>query len=378
MKLKHIIQFAVALFLVSNAQSTEINSLSMNDAIEEIREKYSLPSISMAVFTADSVLWDIQTGTISSESDRIITPDMTYQIGSMTKAMTGYVAARLVEDEKISWETKLFDIHPELKEDALELYSDISLANLLSHRSGIAAYEKSEELDDLLSQPYGDDRKEFTEHLLSLESEAVGYFNYSNAGYAVATLMLETVSGKTWKELLDIYIHEPYGIDFHHGLPTDKDSTFPLGHIEEDGAIVPGRGCAIPVASQPAGDITMSLPNVIKWGRVMQNVLNRSDTTLSLENRNVFFYGTEALIESWYPFEYDYMQFLGYGMGWYKMQIADTQYLVHTGVMDSFYSTFGIDIQSNRISVILINAYGDTVEAAAQEIHQLVQERTAL
>jgi CubicO group peptidase (beta-lactamase class C family) len=50
------------------------------------------------------------------------------------------MAAKLVKEGSISWDTKFLDIYPELKAGALEVYSEITLEDLLACRAGILPY----------------------------------------------------------------------------------------------------------------------------------------------------------------------------------------------------------------------------------------------
>lgn len=82
---------------------------------DSIRRSYKMPELAYAVVSADSVyecnvlgVRKINTKLAASKTDR-------FRLGSNTKAITGFIAALLVKEKKISWNTKFFDLFPELK-----------------------------------------------------------------------------------------------------------------------------------------------------------------------------------------------------------------------------------------------------------------------
>ena len=60
-----------------------------------------------------------------------------FHIGSETKPMTATLCAKLVRAGKLNWNTTLAQVFPELSERMLPPYREITLAQLLTHRSGI-------------------------------------------------------------------------------------------------------------------------------------------------------------------------------------------------------------------------------------------------
>jgi len=82
---------------------------------DSIRIKYQIPELAYAVVSADGIfefqisgVQRIHTNLQAKQSDR-------FHLGSNTKAITCFIAALLVQQEKIKWDTKIFDLFPELK-----------------------------------------------------------------------------------------------------------------------------------------------------------------------------------------------------------------------------------------------------------------------
>ncbi|CZR43675.1 uncharacterized protein FPRO_07408 [Fusarium proliferatum ET1] len=64
--------------------------------------------------------------------------DTTYFIGSVTKGMVAALVGMLVEEGKLGWSTRVASLLPELQDTFEGRGSQITIADLLSHRTGVA------------------------------------------------------------------------------------------------------------------------------------------------------------------------------------------------------------------------------------------------
>ena len=91
-----------------------------------------------------------------------------WHLGSNTKAITSFVAARLVERGKLRWDSRLLDVVPELRGHVRPEYEGITLAALLAHRAGIRPYNTGLEIKALppFSGPITQQRLQFAQFVL--------------------------------------------------------------------------------------------------------------------------------------------------------------------------------------------------------------------
>lgn len=92
-------------------------------------------------------------------------------------------------------------------------------------------------------------------------------YNYSNAGYSIAALMLEKVSRKTWEQLTNQIMAKAMNVDVQYGWPNRRSLNQPYGHWIENDTLKP-----LPptvdydlALGEPAGDISMTLPDYAKF-----------------------------------------------------------------------------------------------------------------
>lgn len=121
-----------------------------------------------------------------------------YRIGSISKTFTATMIMQLIEEEKLSLDTKLSDFFPAI------LNSDkISVENLLTHQSGIANITETPEFLSYMYEPKT--RDELLEIIGNLKSN----FNpgekseYSNTNFILLTFIAEEIEKKSFEDIFD-------------------------------------------------------------------------------------------------------------------------------------------------------------------------------
>ena len=117
-------------------------------------------------------------------------------IGSCTKSITAAVIGSAVEREEISWGSTIGEM---LDHDGP--YAAVDMTDLLAHRGGLQPFEEDHEfsaLGELPSEPVAH-RRACAGQVLEMEPSTTPQteFRYSNAGYGVATAMLEKTATVT-------------------------------------------------------------------------------------------------------------------------------------------------------------------------------------
>jgi D-alanyl-D-alanine carboxypeptidase len=155
-----------------------------------------------------------------------------WHLGSNTKGITSFVAARLVERGKLRWDTKLIDVVPELRGHVLPAYETATLAMLLAHRTGVRPYDTGPEISTLpaFTGDISQQRLQFAQFVLqqSPMPPSAKPYAYSNAGYALAALMLERAAHRSWEQLVARTCRR-LGLHERLGFPNRQDAAQPWG-----------------------------------------------------------------------------------------------------------------------------------------------------
>lgn len=318
---------------------------------DSLRLAGEIPELSYTILTKDSVLVKNTLGfhrsTLKNDETKAQPTDYMH-LGSNTKAITGMIAAYLVEQRKISWTAKLFALFPEWKAVSNPAYYEVTLADLLSHRARLKPYTSGAEFQALpkFAGTKSVQRKLFSYYILThdpiVENKEV--YNYSNAGYSVAALMLEQASGKTWEDLVEEVLGKKLQLKYKFGWPNRTDSKQPSGHWLEDNVLTPLDSNTSYNLNliEPAGDISMPL---VDYGKFIQMNL------AGLEGKPGFLKPQTV--------EYLHYGHPGYSIGWLNTNREDKHSSEHAGSAGTFYCYTLINRDKNLAYVIMANSATD-------------------
>lgn len=262
----------IALLLACFVRAEEPAPLPLKDLLEPIREKHQLPAMAACVVTADGVQAIGATGTRRAGKDEPATVDDLWHLGSCTKAMTATLVARLAEQGKLKWTTTLGESFPKMKDGMDAGWAPVTLEQLLANRGGAPAGLERDGLWVKCWAHQGTAREARRLLLEGVVKRAPEYepgtkYLYSNANFALAGHVAETVADLGWEELIQREVFKPLGIaNAGFGAPGRKGDKAdqPRGHGPAGNPIEPGRGADNPVAIGPAGIVHMSLRD---WSR---------------------------------------------------------------------------------------------------------------
>jgi CubicO group peptidase (beta-lactamase class C family) len=241
--------------------------------ITKAREEFKVPAIAVVVCNSkDTITSEIQGVRVYNRSQRATLKDF-FHIGSCSKSVLAVIAGKLVEEGKIKWNTPFFELFPEIAETSVKEYWNITLEDLLMCKAGIKAYTSGAEIFPEIDSSVPNRRYEFAKYLLQLPP-AAKYINgqfeflYSNAGYNIATLMLEKVSQLSYEQLIELYMNKELNIETYIGFPNTYNADQPWGHMIIEGKMdtfPPDHFYKLSYLIQPAGDLSMSPLNYARF-----------------------------------------------------------------------------------------------------------------
>ncbi len=238
---------------------------SLDTMLETIRAKRKLPGLVGAIVEGDEVVAIGAAGVRNLDARQPITIDDKLHIGSCTKAMTATVLARLVERKKLAWDSTVAQIFPDLAPKLDAGYQGATLEQLLQHRAGTPANGPWTALG---SGSTTEQRVKLIKLILGKPPESLPgtKYSYSNVGYAVAAAMGETVTGKSWEQLIQAELFDPLGMSsagFGSPGPRGKVEQ-PWGHLSAGATTQPVQGDnAAPLG--PAGRVHVSIRDWAKF-----------------------------------------------------------------------------------------------------------------
>jgi CubicO group peptidase (beta-lactamase class C family) len=291
-----------------------------------------------------------------------VTIEDKWHIGSCTKSMTATLAAMLVEEKKLRWDSTVAEELPELRELMDPGWQSVTLEQLLTHRGGAPAAPPANlwknawaEMGTVVEQ-----RMEFVRGLVLRPPEAAPgtKFIYSNQGYAVAGAMLERVAKMPWEKLVRERLFEPLLMSSAGlGAPASNGRVDqPWGHIREDDQlkpIPPGKGADNPPAISPAGRVHASIADLARYAG--WHARGEAGTSTLLSRQSLIKLHTPPAGQN-------------YALGWARQEQPGLgKVLIHAGSNTMFYTIIVLAPEKRAAFVVTTNCGGAAGEAACGE-----------
>lgn len=330
---------------------------------DSIRKSYNIPEISYAVVDSRSTLEIAALGKHSVNLPDAATLNDRFHIGSNTKAMTAFIIAKYVENGKLKWTTQFFDLFPEWKQKSKPEYANITLQDLLSHKAGIQPFQGED--DPVIPGFKGtnpEKRKQFGQFVLTLEPvkpDEQNPFIYSNAGYTLATLMLEKVTGKSWEQLVEKVFNKDLKLNVKLSWPENQKQKDTWGHRTEDGKLepVPSNFDYHLDYTEPAGDLNIKLKDYIKFIQINLKGLEKQDNYLKAE--------TYTFIHKGIP---------NYSLGWFNIYENGKELSTHSGTAGTYYTLVHIDRLKNKAYIIFTNSFNPDTQQGVRLLMRKLKE----
>jgi CubicO group peptidase (beta-lactamase class C family) len=345
----------------------------VSQMLEAIREKHDFPALAAAVIVDGKTVVTSAVGFRRDGGAEKVTVDDKFHLGSVTKSMTATVAAMLVEQRKISWTTTIGEAFPELKSQIHPDYLGVTLEQLLSHRGGAPG----EAPGDLWRKAWeangtpAEQRLAFIKGLLARQPAAKPgtKFIYSNQGYAIAGVMLEKATGKTWEDLLHSMLFAPLGMTTAgFGAPASVGKVDqPWGHVKKlfSGVdpIPPGPDADNPLAISPANAAHCSVGDLAKYAAFhMTGERGQSDLLKAESFKKLH----TALADN-----------DDYALGWKVLQRpwANGRALMHNGSNTMFYVVVWMAPEKNSAVIVASNMGGkEAFEGCDEAVGKLINQ----
>lgn len=341
--------------------SMEMAVVDCTDQLEPVRVRFELPALAAAVVRDDRLVALGACGVRRWATDARVTPSDKFHIGSLTKSMTATLAARLVEQGKIRWDSTLGEVFPERAARFDPAYRQVTLEQLLAHQGGVPASLQADGLWASLwerREPPREQRLYLLDRLTSRPPEVPPGTKhlYSNGGYALAGAMLERVTDQAWEELIRRELFDPLEMSSAgFGAPaTPGQMDQPWGHLFRKRGyqpIPPGPRADNPPAIAPAGAVHCSLPDLARYARFhLRGARGRESwlTPRSFEKLHTPVGASD------------------YAMGWIvvRREWAADRALTHAGSNTMFFAVVWLAPARDFAVVVATNAGGSAAEQA--------------
>ncbi|MCF7972774.1 MAG: beta-lactamase family protein [Phycisphaerae bacterium] len=356
----------VTVFAAASARCTETHrqgDTQVTDRLELVRSACHVPAVAGALVTSEGLTVVGVVGVRKQGTSMTCTLQDRWHLGSETKAMTAMLAARLVEQGCLTWETTVADVFPDLSDTLNEAFRIVTVRQLLSHHAGLPV---NLDLNAYAGKPAPLKRRLAVQQELAKDplSKPGSTYLYSNLGYIIVGAIIEQVTGQSWEEAVRKQIFDPLGMTTvgFGGLGTPGQVDQPWGH-DDKGDPVRRSGPTVdnPPVMGPAGRVHCTIQD---WGLFVADMLKglRGEAALLTPDS----YQTLAMPQFGST----------YALGWVVAQRdwAGGKVLTHAGSNTMNYATVWIAPQRNFAILVCVNQGGDAAAKACDSATEALIE----
>lgn len=335
--------------------------------VEWARNSQNAPALGVIVIRNGIVAESAVSGVRSTASSVPVTIDDQWHLGSITKSMTATLAAVLVEDGSIGWDTTPAEVWPAWVDDMNAGFRHVTLRQFLSHTAGMKRDDEYSAAEDAASGTVMQKRQAWAKHLLATSpAQPAGTYAYSNVGYVVAGAMLEARTSTPWETLMTTRVFAPLGMTHSGfgapGTPGLLDQ--PLGHWSRASGFDPvplGPGADNPMTLGPAGRIHVSLDDFARF--LMAHMAGERGTPglLSVDSFRML----HTVVAGTYALGWNNVPVFGPGAPGFAHSGSNLRWFSHTWFVPS----------RNVAALIVTNGGGDRGEAVIVALNDVLRTR---
>jgi CubicO group peptidase (beta-lactamase class C family) len=204
-----LLSFLYPISVLIGKKKTSLDMQEFENFVARAMATYHVPGASVALIKNGKIAYAQGFGYRDIEHQSPATPETIFAIGSCTKSFTATALGKLVDMDKLDWDSPLKAYLPGFEMYDRETTERITIRDCLCHRSGLPAYGG----DGCLWTSF-ENKAALAAHLRTIKPTAKfrEKWQYSNTMYAFAGYVLESLSGMPWDVFVQKYVTEPCGM----------------------------------------------------------------------------------------------------------------------------------------------------------------------
>ena len=260
-----VFTFLLFISLTTFAQAPTPTTLRAIDRyIDTLMRDWNIPGLALGIVYNDQLVYSKGYGYRNLEQKLPVTTTTLFPIASNTKLFTATAAVLLEEEGKLNLDKPARTYMPSLTFSNDELNAKVTLRDMLSHRTGLPTYDALWVGTDI-------SRKDMVAQVVYMKPQLgfrEGYI-YNNMMYTAAGALMESVTGKSWEDIVREKLLLPLGMNATVFTTDDmkKGGNYTLAYFEKDSTrtLLPKRYESGSPALGPAGTMRSTVEDMSHW-----------------------------------------------------------------------------------------------------------------
>ncbi len=350
-------RFLLAIFFLASLLNGNISAKPLDEKeVQKGIELWKVPALAVSVVNDKEIEFQQGFGKTKLKNGSKVTEHTLFGIMSTTKAMVAAGIMVLVDQDKLSLDDAVIKHIPELHLKDSSLTQQITIRDLLAHRTGMPS---TDFWAFLLKMPLTTQ----IEKLKTVEASVPprSQFIYQNTMYELAGEIIKRVTGKRWDHFLTEALWHPIGMKETFG--TRKQIAKRLKHVYPyfivDDQAKETAWNFDDDESNAAGSVWSSIHDMSLWA---QFLLNKGKTTKGkqlISDASIAEMFTPQMLvakRDFYPTtQLTKPNWTTYGLGWFQQDFQGRKIDYHTGSLSGLIAIIGLDRGNNKAMVVLGN-----------------------
>ena len=350
--------------------------------VQEGLKLWESPSIAIGIIKDGQTVLCEGFGSRDLEKNLPATAATLYQTASCTKAFTAALVAILVDQGKLSWDEPLIRYLPNIRFFDDHTTKDLTMRDILSHRSGLPRHEYS-----WYGSDFTKDELIFNLRYLEPNQPIRTRFQYNNYGYMLAGYVVEQLTGKSWETCVDEYILKPLGMNRTNMFveATEADPDHATAYDRTDPAVDMMKGMrpipfykmpdedyskGIGSPAGPAATVISCVEDMLKWVRLHLGKGEFEGKRIISEEAMNQMHKPTMLLPDLMDMPHTETTVPAYGMGWFVECYRGHTLIQHGGNIDGFsaWTSFIPDLNLGVVAYTNMNV-SSLPTALAREVY---------
>ena len=325
----------------------------LDTAFQRVLKDRNAVGFAVAVVSKDKIIYSKGFGYRDNEKKLPVTSNTLFAIGSCTKAFTASLLGLLNKDGKVDFDKSPREYLPELQFYNNEMNEQITIRDMMCHRTGLPRHDYSWYLFNTSSRDTLLQRIKYMEPTAKVRQ----VFQYNNFMFLLQGMITEKLTGKSWEENVKEKIFTPLGMNNSnfsvHTLEKMDDAS--LGYTVIKDSIIKKTDYYDINAMGPAGSINSSVNEMANWVITWINggKFNGKEILPSAYVSQAT--SSQMVAAPGFPDkEIPDAQFSNYGFGWFLISYRGHYRVEHGGNIDGFSASTSF-FPTDSIGIIVLS-----------------------
>jgi CubicO group peptidase (beta-lactamase class C family) len=325
----------------------------LDTAFQRMLNDWKAPGFAVAVVEKDKIVYAKGFGYRDVENKLPMTANTVLAIGSCTKAFTCSLIGLQQKNNKIEWDKPVKDYYPELKFFNNDMTNQITVRDIMTHRTGLPRHDYSWYLNPT-------SRDSFMKRVQYLEPTYPPRqkWQYNNFMFALQGVIVEKLTQKSWEKNIEEQIFKPLGMtsSFFSVKDFDKKADAAKAYMTQNDSIIKKMDYYNIDAMGPAGSINSSVTDMAQWVKMWING-GKYDGKEILPNAYISeAMSSHMIVSGGLPTkEIPDVHLSNYGFGWFLASYKGHYRVEHGGNIDGFSASTSFFPTDSIGIIVLVN-----------------------